>query len=228
MAMKKAEMEDHSYAYHQLMRDARNAEASGMYREAMEAAVSAWPHIDGMMQFEQRYQDAEFSSIPAIDLALKYAPLLLDLKRLDEIEQLLMQYRRIQKNASADLGAKVGAARAQIWQNHRLWGHLEQNPDTLQEELHQILGGEQERWRTVAASWEKMGLLNRTPEGRSYRLSLSTRMGEVISGKCPRCGHVDQAPKAMFLEQISCPQCRSREVFVLLAPAGFEDDQLEG
>jgi hypothetical protein len=228
MAMKKVEMEAHSADYHRRMRAARDAESAGMYREAVEAAVSAWPHIDGMMQFEQKYQDAEFSSIPAIDLALKYAPLLLDLKRLDEIGQLLAEYRRIQKNATADLGAKIGAARAQIWQNHRLWSHLEQNPGTLQADLRQVLGGEQERWRAVAESWEKMGLLTRTPEGQSYRLSLSTRMGEVVSGKCPKCGHVDQAPKAMFLEQISCPQCRSREVFVLLAPAGTGEIQSEG
>jgi hypothetical protein len=42
-------------------------------------------------------------------------------------------------------------------------------------------------------------------------------MGELVRGKCPECGNVDEAPKAMFLEQVACPQCRARVVFVLLA-----------
>ena len=216
--MKKAEMEAHAALYHEKMDRARAAEGRGMYRDALDAAVSAWEHIDGMMQYEKRYQGREFASVPAIDLALRYAPLLLDAKRLDEIDRLLSEYRRIERNASDDLGAKVDQARARIWENHRLWSYLEHRPGALQEELSNVLGGEQERWRAVAESWQRMGLISREPAGRSYRLTLSTRMGEVVPAKCPTCAYVGEGPKGMFLEQIVCPKCRSRVLFVLLRP----------
>ena len=67
-------------------------------------------------------------------------------------------------------------------------------------------------------AWEKMGLVERTPEpqGNSYRVALATRMGQVISAKCPSCGEIAQAPKAMFLEPTPCPHCNSAESFVFL------------
>jgi hypothetical protein len=86
-----------------------------------------------------------------------------------------------------------------------------------QETLRLALGGEQERWRAVAEAWERMGLLGRVRAGRTYTLTLSTRMGEVVRGKCPACGRVDEAPKAMFLEPLACGGCRMRVLFVLRA-----------
>lgn len=215
--MKKSEMELHSRLYHEKLRSAAVAEHAGMYRAALDAAVTAWQHIDGMMQYERKYEGKEFASIPAIDLALKYAPLLLDMRRLDELEDLLSQYKRIDRHASDDIQAKVEEARARIRQNHRLWSYLERQPGASQDGLEAELGGTQSYWRSVAEVWARMGLLSRTPVGRSYSLSLATRMGEVVPAKCPACGHVAESPKAMFLEQITCPECRSRVVFVLLA-----------
>ena len=86
----------------------------------------------------------------------------------------------------------------------------------MQDELAATLGGNQVQWRAAAESWAKMGLLSRTPAGRTYRLALSTRMGEVTSGKCSSCGYVAEAPKGMFLEQMMCPECRNQVHFVLL------------
>jgi hypothetical protein len=148
---------------------------------------------------------------------LRYAPLLLDVRPLNELEKLLASYKRVLKESFTVLTGRLTQARAHICENHRLWTHLEQNPGAEQDALRQVLGGEEERWRSVAENWERMGLLNRIPAGRSYRLTLCTRMGEIVRGKCPACGHLDEAPKAMFLEQMACPKCRARVVFVLLA-----------
>jgi hypothetical protein len=223
--MKKADLEREAAAYQHKLGLARSAQSRGMYRAAMEAAVSAWEHVDGMMQYGKRYEDAEFDRIDAIDLALTYVPLLLDFRKLDELEGLLAEVKRIRRNASDDFDGKVSRAREQLRDNHRLWGHLQGHPGVLQEELARTIGGDQARWRAVAESWERMGLVLRVPEGRSYRLYLATQMGAVVRGKCPRCGEVADAPKGMLLEPTACPACRASVIFVLLAdrPAGQSD-----
>jgi hypothetical protein len=169
-----------------------------------------------MLPYASRYEDREFSSISAIDLVLKYAPLLLDLRALDAVEQLLDDCRRIHRKSSEDLPAKVVTARESTRNNHRLWGHIERDGEILQDELQQALGGREEEWRAVLHAWTKMGLLRRTA-GAPYRVSLATRMGQIVRAKCSSCGHIDEAPKSMFLEKISCPKCRSAVPFVLLA-----------
>ena len=35
-------------------------------------ALSSWDYIDGMMQYERRYNGEEFASIQGIDVILKY------------------------------------------------------------------------------------------------------------------------------------------------------------
>ena len=84
--MKKTEMEQHHTAYHEKVAKARSAERTGLYRRAMQLALSSWEHVDGMMQYERKYENAEFDTIPAIEMVLKYAPLLLDFESLDTQE----------------------------------------------------------------------------------------------------------------------------------------------
>ncbi len=220
MAMKKAEMEEHASEYYAHMAAARAADGKGLFRVAVQAAKAAWAHVDGMMQYEQKYQDREFTSVPAIDLVLRYAPLLLDHASLAELESLFENYRRITKKTTDNLHSRLQEGRERIWANHRLWSHLELHPETRQDALRGALGGSQEYWRSVAEAWERMGLLCRTHDGASYRLALATRMGQVVSGKCPHCGRIAQAPKAMLLEQTTCPYCHATVHFVILAQQG--------
>lgn len=216
MAMTKPELEKHSDEYHALMARARAAEQQGLVCEAVEVALSSWQYIDGMMQYERKYEDEEFASVEAIDIVLEHAPLLLDFQSLDRLEVLLKDFRRIDKNTSESLADKLANGRALMWDAHRLWDHLEQHPEARQDQLRQILGGDQNKWRSIAETWENMGLVRRTPEGGSYRLALSTRMEEVVSAKCSSCGAVAKAPKAMFFEQQPCPRCGATVHFVLL------------
>ena len=216
MPMKKAEMEAHNSQYDDYMAAAQSAEDHGLFKGAVKAAISAWEFIDGMMQYRAKYADAKFSSIPAIDLVLKYAPLLLDSKSLDRLEQLLRERRRIARNTSEDLAEELKAARSQMWENRRLLEYLQRTPDARQEELRKILGGAQDHWRSVAEAWEKMGLIHRMSRDGFYRLSLSTRLGQVVAAKCPSCGNVSEAPKGMFLEKVACPKCRKDVYFVLI------------
>lgn len=217
MAMKKADMEFHQGEYLSLMRQVREAQRQGLYRRAIELALATWEHVDGMMQYERKYRDASFDSIESIDFVLRFAPLLFDFPSLHSLEVLLKRQKRIERDTSDDLGARLEQARGLMAEAHRMWTHLERNPDARQDELATILGGDQRRWRSMAEAWEAMSLLRRTPDGGSYRLALSTRMGEVVSAKCSSCGGKADAPKAMFLEMLRCPHCRSTAHFVILS-----------
>jgi DNA-directed RNA polymerase subunit RPC12/RpoP len=219
MAMKKAEMEAHASEYQSLMAVAKAAESQGLFREAVNKAVAAWDHIDGMMQYGIKYAHDEYASVTAIDLVLKYAPLLFDFQLLDSLELLLESQKRIEKNTSHSMTQKLSDARAQMWDNHRLWAHLERNGETRQDQLREQLGGNQDHWRWLSESWGIMGLIDRRFEANAYRLALSTRMGQVVQAKCPGCGKKSEAPKAMFLEKMACPDCHKKVLFVLLSSA---------
>jgi hypothetical protein len=224
--MTKGEMEAHkrSYAWH--MHEAKRAESTGVYRAAVKSAVSAWEHIDGMMRYENKYENRDFDNIDAIDLVLKYAPLLFDFRSLEGLEQLLAKNKRIQKSKANDPAEKLATARGQMWANHRLWQHLEQNPDCRQDELQKVLGGEQAKWRAVVEGWVKIGIVRRFPNGGSCLLTLSTRMGQIVPAKCPSCGKVAEAPKRIFLETMRCPGCRLDVAFVFL-PTDTESNTQE-
>ena len=223
--MKKTEMEQHHIAYHEIVAKARSAERTGLYRMAMQLALSSWEHVDGMMQYERKYENAEFETIPAIEMVLKYAPLLLDFESLDALEILLKDCRRIEKNTSECLADRLNTARARMWDNHRLWDHLERNPGTRQSELRKHLGGEQEQWRSVVEDWHRMGLLRRSPDGGSYALTLATQMGELVMAKCPACGRTAEGTKAVFLDEVPCSNCAATGLFVILDTDGPDKDK---
>ncbi len=222
MPMTKREMEIAYEAYYSRMARAREAAQQGLHRSAVQEALEAWPFIDGMMQYARRYKHEEFDTVSAIDLVLKYVPLLLDFRQLDRLEALLKEYRRIERDTAADVGEQLAKARLRMWAAHRLWDYIESRPDVRQAELRTVLGGNQQEWVGIVETWEKMGLLRRTAESGTYTLSFCTRMGEVIPSKCPACGGVTEAPKAMLLEPLTCPACKKKVAFVLLPACDAE------
>lgn len=215
--MKKAELEAHRKKYTSLMRKANTAKNKGLYHNAIELALSSWDYIDGMMQYDRRYEDAEFSSIKAIDLVLRYAPLLLDFESLDKLEALLKGFKRIEKNTSDVMADKLAEAHRLMWDAHRLWGYLADHPEAMQSGLRKEIGGDQDQWRWIAEQWGEMGLVHRIPEANSFRLALATRMGEIVAGKCSSCGDVVEAPKAMLLAKLPCSACEATVPFVIFS-----------
>ena len=199
MAKKKAELEADYLEYKHWIRKAREAERAGLFHQALEDALAAWPYVDGMMQYGKRYREEVYTSIAAIDLVLKYSPLLLDYPILDRLQAMLKEQRRIDKNTSESIADKLAVARQQMWRAYELWGHLEENPDGRQDFLRKTLGGDQAAWRGMSERWEEMGLLSRKKSGRSYELIFTTRLGEVIHAKCESCGEIVEGPKGMFL-----------------------------
>jgi hypothetical protein len=77
MVMAKAELESHSAMYQTLIDEAQSAEHSGFIRNAIKFAAMAWEHIDGMTRYKAKYENNEINQVLAIDLVLKYAPVIL-------------------------------------------------------------------------------------------------------------------------------------------------------
>lgn len=213
----KSELEAHRFRYNALISQARAALDDGHYSKAVEIASTSWQYVDGMMQYERRYEEKEFENIEGVDIVLDYAPLLFKFEKLDELDTLLKSQRRIDKNASDDLAAKLADARSRMKDAYRLWDCLERQASAQQSELRAALGGNQDQWRKLVESWSRMRILRQEPVDSSYRLSFVTRLDEPIEAKCFSCGAVSNAPKRDFLLDRSCESCNQTGPFVLLA-----------
>ena len=112
MAKTKAELKSDQDNYHHLLKNARVALSEQRVKDAIDLAKSTWPYIDGMMQFEQRYENREFTTVEGVAIVLRNAPLVFDRQTLNELAELLKSKRRIDKNASDDLAAQLAASRA--------------------------------------------------------------------------------------------------------------------
>ena len=215
--MTKAEMEYDRAEYYAWIAKARAAQQKYLFGEAIALAMSSWDHIDGMMQYERRYESRESFNIEGIEIVLQFAPLLFDFTRLEKLETFLKNQRRIAKNASDDLAAKISDAKVLMWEAHRFWNHLEQHAEVRQDDLRREFGGGPDGWWFISETWEAMGLTRRIPEGGSYHLEFSTQMDLPALAKCPSCGAVVRAPKARFVEEVVCPKCQAEDYFVILS-----------
>ena len=212
--MKKDEMLEHHRLYHQLVKGARTLESHGEFGAAIAKGKEAWGHADGMMQYGRRYENQEYSSLEAVEIVLKHAPLLFDFDSLDELQDLLKSFRRIEKNTEENLADRLRASQELMRAAHKLWNCMEAEPGVRQDQLRRILGGDQDQWRKIAEHWEKMGAIIREKEGGSYRLYFRTRMEATVPAKCSSCGFLHKAEKSMFLEKQDCPRCRTKNEFV--------------
>lgn len=211
----KAELEEEARRYEILLLQARAALQSGNIPHSIQISVQSWPYIDGMMQYERKYNQREFKSVETIELVLKYAPIIFDTQSLETLEELLKSKKRIDKFASADLADKLATANQQLHSVLGVWSHLEQNTGFRQDELRRTIGGDQEWWRWVAEIWESQGYLTREPVANSYRLTLNVNYEEKVFGKCPCCGVKASSKKYHFWKEVACPKCKAAVYFVI-------------
>jgi len=219
MGKKKAELEDDATSYYSKVEEMRRAHDRRDYHGALGFAAAAWEYVDGMMQFERRFEDkSERKSLDCVDYVLRYAPLLFDVQTLSALSSLLRTQKRVDKNTAADLAANLERAYLLMNEAHQLWDHLERNVQVDQDKLRGSLGGDQDRWRWLAEKWHSMGIIQRAPSRGSYILSLLTRMESEVRAKCSACGVVAKAAKGRFWEQILCPKCKATVYFIILLP----------
>ena len=213
--MAKADLEFAQSAYDQAMHHAHAAVRSGYYVRAIAFAIEAWNYVDRMMQYEKKYEDATFKSVPCVDIVLKYAPLVFDIEALDKLSELLKERKTVERLTSDDLGERLRVARGYLRSSYRLWDYIERHPGVMQSDLREQLGGEQDEWRLIAERWESMGLLRRVPEVGSYRLFAVTNMHQRSEGMCPKCGLIEIGRKGDLLAERNCPGCGERCVLVI-------------
>jgi hypothetical protein len=212
--MTKEELEFHRGQYFAFVDEANSFNRQGNYAKALESAVFALEHIDGMMQFCRKYESKGPISIEALAVIFKLAPLLFEYGILTKVEVLLSSERRISKNSTEDLQQGLAQAKRLMGDCRRLWNHIEQHPNCEQSELRRSLDGDQNQWRNIAEFWEQSGVVSRHKHGTTIYLTLRTRMQEPVTAKCPTCGSIVKAPKVLLLEFAPCPHCHHDVWFV--------------
>lgn len=213
--MTKAEILASAEAYEGWFAQAKQARERGDFEEALRLAVEALPYVDGMMRHNEKVVDAEFESVGAIDFILTYAPAVFAGEALDALDALLKAKKRIDKQASADLGALARAARTRMLDYHRVWSTVEEQGSLLQAHLNDHLGGDQTYWRKLAERLEEVGAVKREFAGGTYYLSLRTNLEEVVEGICPRCEQRHRGVKEKMLEGGECLGCGETVTLVM-------------
>lgn len=215
--MNKADMESHRRNYERFLAESRKAESEGLYRQAISKCLDSLEHIDGMMKHARKTQETdEFSSIPTIDMVLRYAPVLLDYESIQRLEQLLKSRRYIEKYTSQCLADKIEQAMRTLWKVHSLWGLIEANPDIDERDLLSQLKGRKEGWIPLLENLARLRLIRREKNQDSFSVSLATRLGQLCRAKCRACGGIVTAPKAALLDRLRCVECDTVNDFVIL------------
>jgi hypothetical protein len=217
MALKKGEMQLHKAAYYELIGQARIALQDGDFGTAIQLAMSSWNYISGMLQYERRYEQRTFQSTEAVDIVLTYAPVLLHLEALDRLAVLLKSERGIDRHASDDLAGRLTQSRELLTYIHGIWDWMENRAHATEDELCSTFCLNVDHWRLLIGTWTEMGLVEQSTRDGHNWLTLAGPTRQVVRGKCPACGVVARAEKSRFLDEVTCPKCRSTVVFVILA-----------
>lgn len=217
MGRRKEELQFEKAEYYALLARAKEAEAAGDFPKAVEWAVQSWQYVPGMMQYERKYENREFKSVDTIDVVLEHAPWLFDMGSLNELERLLRSKRQIDRDASDDLAARLREAQGLCRDAVVLWNAIESHPGITIAELGELLGGSAAGRLRVIEAWIRLGALCESREGGARRLSLVTRMDEVVAGKCSECGVSVKGPKRALLPPRTCPKCKRMSSFAIVA-----------
>lgn len=211
--MTKDELLAHQQKYQELWNRAQSEREAGNLQRAVDLAASAWTYIDGMMRYEEKYEEREFDSIEAIDLVLEEAPYLLDFARLDELEELLKSKRRIDNKAEADIADDLSEARKTLELVYQLCDRLDRRGPLARKDLIESENAAEET-SGVLRKTEAVGLVHRDSQGRYV---FQNPIEQTFNAKCPSCGAARGGTLEMLLERIGCAQCNSKEIPVLLA-----------
>lgn len=216
---KKADLEADYQRYASLNQKSREAKRKGDFRAALECAVAALPHVSGMIQFTTRFEGHDDpDSVEAIDTILSLSPTVFRHHDLDEVDTLLKQKRLVERRTNENISQRICDARKDMRLAHKLYTLFERESDVTLDEIGAACDPSEASWNRIVDLWTKMGILQAASSDNSRRLRLTTRMGGITPAKCPLCGVMTDAPKAMLLESFTCPSCERIACFVIMAP----------
>lgn len=216
MSPTKSELEWNQQEYYSRLRRAKAAINKQCHQDAVNEAALALHHVDGMMQFERRYENTVFDRIEAIDIILVFAPMLLDLANLELLAAVLKNQKRIDKNTSVDLAIELDQARQLLWDSYRIWSLLEVQQTTWEHEIHEKVEVSRDRVRALLDHWVAMQLVRRKREPNDDCVFLVTHFSAPCVGKCPTCGASVTREKIALLVDSDCQACGVAVGFVIL------------
>lgn len=210
MAPTKAELAEGRDAYYNLLFQSKTALEKRHYYDALGFASAAMTYVDGMMQFERRFENRTISTIECFDIIVRFAPPLFRLRDLDALAALLASQKRIERNSSTSYLAQVPHARSRLFKAYRLWEGFERqgsvpvnDPQLIQHDL-------------TLQDWLQMGLVHQVTDSNEVRWALVTSLSRTVRAKCASCGKIAGAAKRRFLEPCKCPQCANSVWFTIV------------
>ncbi|SFI46551.1 hypothetical protein [Planctomicrobium piriforme] len=211
--MKQSEMLFHYQQHEAAVAIAQTRLGNNRLWEAISHAMEAWPYLDGMTLYLRRTYGQELVQYTAIEIVLKSAPYLLDMKSLVLAEELLQSNRKLRRYSATDLDEMLEDAVHDIQIAFQLW-KLVESETTVQEK-----GSLQPSSDRFVDCWMRMGLLDR----RSSKSAGPNGLTKVTNAKtitpclCRSCGHLIQTRKIDALSPFQCENCGTFDSQLILS-----------
>jgi hypothetical protein len=207
MAKTKAELQNDQAEYDRLHAAALAAVGRVDFDAALDHCIDSLKHVDGMMQFEKRWEKRQFHSVETIDLLLRYAPILQRRDCLDALTTILAADRRIDRLATADLAALLLEADLRFRRVSQLIDFVGEFGNAAREMLAARYGGPPEEWAALSETLEQVHYLTTVHTGDRLELQRRTDISRDASGQCRNCGTVARAPLEDLLGGCVCQSC---------------------
>jgi hypothetical protein len=180
---------------------------NGEFPKVFSVCTDSFPHIVPAINFRRkRGISPEIPDFLAFITIWKYAPPLFEHTAIELLFE-FVNSSRILSQSGKDFVDSIETARKREQLAHRLWNHLERHPGMLQRDIRTELGVVQEDAVNIVELWEKLGILDRQSEDRSYRLYFHTRLDTEVVGLCPNCGVRGKGRKEAFFRSVACQKC---------------------
>jgi hypothetical protein len=208
--MKIAELEAHHDAYAESELTIEKMVNDHEFPTVLSFCVESFPHIVPAINYRKKKNFALNTFDPlAITTICKYAPPLFEHAAIESLAEFIKSTRIL---ASSEKGylSSIDAARKREQHAHKLWSCLEKRPETLQCNIHKELGVIHEDTIEIVELWEVLGVIDKEPEARSYRLRFRTQLDKEIEGRCQSCGVRGKGQKESFLKPVTCQKCGAK------------------
>ncbi|MGA2031444.1 MAG: hypothetical protein ABSG68_04245 [Thermoguttaceae bacterium] len=205
--MKIAELEAHHDAYAVSERTIRAMVKNGEFPGVFSVCTASFQHIVPAMNYRKKKGvTPEIPDPSAFTTICKYAPPLFEHAAIESLFEFVNSSRLLTQSEKSFLDS-VETARKRVQLARRLWNHLERHPGMFQRDIRGELGVAPEHAEGIIEVWDKLGVVDRMPEDRSYRLYFRTRLDTEVAGLCPNCGVRGTGRKELFFRSIVCKKC---------------------
>jgi len=215
--MRIAEMEA---AHDQLMAlEAKIAEMQSAleYPGVFQFCEASFPHIVPAIKFRKRRSiTPETPQLRSFAALWIYGPPLFEHAVLESALAFVRSTRFLAKHENGYLQTAEAAVEREE-AARILWNHLEREPGTLQKSIGPQLNLERDVAVSILDVWERLGVVVREREKKTYKLYLGTRLDEETEGICLFCGLRVKGHKVHLLKPVSCQRCKAEDYYHIVA-----------